>query len=193
MSRYANLTNLKLYLGLDSGTIDDALLQQSLDRAEAEIDAHTRRSFVGTAGTVYASRFEADRVQHSAFYLRQDLHTLTSLTLGNGQVVPIGSVWLEPREGPPYRIIRLHSAYVYTWNTDQDMIMAGTWGYGTIAPDDIQHATIRLAAQLYRQKDQSVTDTVGNDTLGVQSMPRGLPRDVYDILQKYRSRSGGAV
>lgn len=192
MPRYASLWETKRYLAID-GTTDDALIQESLVRAEALIDAHTRRAFVGTAGTRFFNRFTQDNIRNNAFYLAEDLFSLTALTLGNGQSVPVGSVWLEPRAGPPYRALRLRSSYVYTWNTDTDMEIVGTWGYGTIAPFDITQATIRLAAQVYRQKDQSVTDTVGNDALGVQQMPRGLPRDVYDILEKYRSRSGGAL
>jgi Phage gp6-like head-tail connector protein len=192
VSRYATLNELKRYLQI-SGTIDDALLQECLDRAEGVIDAHTRRAFVGTAGTRFFNRYESDRVRSNTFYLQEDLHTLTQLILGDGQNVPIGSVWLQPREGPPYRGVQLKSQYVYTWNTDQDMVMVGTWGVGTVAPPDIQHATIRQAMYEYRSKDVGPTDVIGNDTLGQQQAARGMPKDVYDILQKYRSRSGGVV
>jgi hypothetical protein len=198
MSRYVSLGTVKQYLGID-GTVDDALIQACIDRAESAIDSYTRRTFVGTTGTVYASRWEADRVRNNAFWLQEDLHTLISLTLGDGQSVPVGatgSVWLEPREGPPYRAIRLKSAYVYTWNTDQDMLIVGTWGYGTVPPDDIIQATIRTSAYYYRSKDSAPTsfDTgvIGNEALGQQQM-RGLPQDVIDILARYRSRSGGIV
>lgn len=190
--RYTDLHAVKRYLGI-AGTLDDALLMESINRAESAIDSFTRRNFLGTPGTAYASRWEAGRVVNNAFWLQEDLHTLTSLTLGDGQNVPMGSVWLEPREGPPYRAVRLRSSYVFTWNTDQDMILAGTWGYGTVPPDDVVQATIRLAAQHYRQKDATPQDVIGNEALGMQQSPRGLPSDVYDILQKYRSRSGGAV
>ena len=193
MSRYIGTTELKQYLGIAS-TTDDALLQACINRAESAIDNFTRRNFVGTPGTQYLSRYEQTRVVESGLYLQQDLHTLVSLTLGDGRNVPVGSAWLEPRIGPPYRIIRLKSAYsVYVWNTDQDMIIAGTWGFGTVPPDDIVQATVRLSAQTYRQKDAAVNDTVGFEAGGVQTMPRGLPQDVYDILCKYRSRTGGAV
>lgn len=193
MSRYCDLLSLKRYLGI-AGTLDDALLMESINRAESAIDSFTRRNFLGTPGTVYASRWEGGRVVNNAFWLQEDLHTLTSLTLGDGQSVPMGSVWLEPREGPPYRAVRLRSSYVFTWNTDQDMILAGTWGYGTVPPDDVVQATIRLAAYNYRSKDTGPSgDVIGNEALGMQQSPRGLPADVYDILQKYRSRSGGVV
>ena len=192
MARYCTLLKTKRYLGI-SGTADDALIMECIDRAEAAIDAYARRAFVGTHGTVFASRYEQNRVRQNAFYLTEDLFSLTALTLGDGQTVPVGSVWLEPREGPPYRVLRLRSAYVYTWNTDTDMQIVGTWGYGTVAPLDVQQAAIRLSVYNYRSKDASTTDVAGNETLGQQTIPRGLPLDVLDILKKYRSRSGGAV
>lgn len=200
MSRYVSLGTVKQYLGIEltgAGTIDDALIQACIDRAEAAIDSYTRRNFVGTTGTVYASRWEQDRVRNNAFWLQEDLHTLISLTLGDGQSVPVGatgSVWLEPREGPPYRAIRLKSAYVWSWNTDTDAVFVGTWGFSTVVPDDIVQATVRTAMKFYREKDQGgATEVVGNDALGQQTMPRGLPSDVVDILNKYKSRSGGVV
>jgi hypothetical protein len=126
--------------------------------------------------------------------MNHDIHTLVALTLGDGQSVPVGSVWLEPREGPPYRVLRLRSSYVYTWNTDQDMIISGTWGYGTVAPADVQQATARYATFLYRQKDVTPNDQIGYDQgAGVQPVGRGMPDDVRYLLSPYRSRSGGMI
>jgi hypothetical protein len=197
MSRYATLADLKGYLGLGTETDQDFLLQRCIDSAEAAIDAYCRRSFVGTPGTVYANRYEGDRIRNNTFWLQEDLFSLTSLTLGDGQSVPVGasgSVWLQPREGPPYRGIQLKSAFVFTWNTDQDMIIAGTWGMGTIAPWDIQQATLEYATDLYRAKDITPNDQIGYEQgAGVTPMARGMPDRVRWKLSPYRSRSGGVV
>ncbi len=205
MSRYTDLGALKEYLGIgtDAGTDGDWLLQQSIERAERAIDNYTRRTFVGTPGTVYYSRFYQTHLRGNDFYLDQDLHTLVSLTLGDGRTVPVdgtvpgsGSVWTEPRNaGPPYRVLRLKSAIgAYTWNTDQDMVVAGTWGFSTVAPDDIVQATTRYAAYLYRQKDVTPNDQIGYaEGPGVQPMGRGMPDDVRYLLSPYRSRTGGVV
>jgi len=193
MSRYITLARLKSYMGLGTETDADNVLQDCIDDAEMAITSYTRRNFVGTPGTVYVNRYEQDRVRENAFWLQEDLHTLTALTLGDGRVVPVGSVWLEPREGPPYRIMRLKSSYTYTWNTDQDMIVSGTWGYGTVAPADIQRATERYATFLFRQKDITPNDQIGFQEAGVQPMGRGMPDDVRYMLAPYRSRSGGAI
>jgi len=195
MSRYVSLTDLKEYLGLGTETDADGLLQQCLDRAERAIESYTRRNFVGTPGTNYYNRFEQETnlAPGGAFYLGEDLHTLAALTLGDGRVVPVGSVWLEPREGPPYRVLRLKSAYAYSWNTDQDMVVSGTWGYGTTPPDDVQQATVRYATYLYRQKDVTSNDQAGFQEGGQQPIAAGMPSDVRYLLAPYRSRSGGVV
>lgn len=197
MSMYVVLQDLRDYLGF-SGTLaqaQDGLLQDCINRAEGAIDAYTRRNFVGTAGTMFFSRYFQDRVVNQAFYLETDLHTLTSLTLGNGQSVPVGSTWLEPRNaGPPYRVIRLHSQYVYTWNTDTEMQVVGTWGYGTTPPEDIRQAAVRYSAWLFRQKDIGGVPEVSGFTEGGEvQFPRGIPDDVRYLLSPYRSRSGGRV
>jgi hypothetical protein len=194
VSRYADLPALKGYLGLGTETDQDFLLQACLDAAESGIDDYTRRSFVGTAGTHYASRWEQNRVVNNTFWLQEDLHTLVSLTLGDGQSVPVGSVWLIPREGPPYRGVQLKSSYVYTWNTDQDMVIAGTFGYGTVAPAIIQQATLEYATHLYRSKDITPNDQIGYEQgAGVQPVGRGMPDGVRWKIHPYKSKTGGAV
>jgi hypothetical protein len=194
MSRYAQLWNLKGYMGLGTETDQDWLLQQCLDNAEGAIDEYCRRSFVGTPGTVYANRFEQDRVRNNTFWLQEDLHTLVSLTLGDSQSVPLGSIWLQPREGPPYRGIQLKSSFVYTWNTDQDMVIAGTWGVGTVAPYAVQQATLEYATFLFRGKDITPNDQIGYEQgAGVTPMSRGMPDGVRWKLSPWRSRTGGAI
>ncbi len=197
MPRYTTLADVRDYIGF-SGTLgqaQDGLIQDCINRAESAIDSYTRRNFAGTTGTAYYSRYFQDRVRDQAFYLDQDLISLTSLTNGDGQAIPVGSVWLEPRNvGPPYRMLRLHSAYVYVWSTDADVIVSGTWGYSATAPEDIQQAAVRYASWLYRQKDiGGVPESSGFPEAGESQFPRGIPDDVRYLLAPFRSRSGGVV
>lgn len=196
MSRYASLEDLREYVSSTGiiGTVNDGLMQDSLDLAESSIDDYTRRNFVGTAGTVYVNRYAQRLVRGQALYLEQDLHTLISITNGDGANIPVGSAWLEPRNaGPPYRIVRLKSSVVWVWNTDSDVIIAGTFGFGTVPPAAIARATVRLAAWHYRAKDLGIGDTTGMTDAGEVQYPQGMPQDVKQLLSPYRSRSGGAV
>lgn len=207
MSNYAGTPQLINYMfgtlttgtiGAIGGTLTPSvlqLMQDSLDEAESAINDYTRRQFVGTAGTVYYNRYETHLVQRQTLYLRQDIHTLVSLTNGDQTVIPVGSVWLEPRNsGPPYRLLRLHSPYVYVWNTDSDVIVAGTFGFSTVPPAAIARACVELAAYNYRLKDTSAPNmTAGMEAAGEIQYPKSMPDYVRDKLNPYRSRSGGVV
>ena len=204
MGRYLGTSQLYAYLFGTAGTIasgggsisadQQSLLGSAILEAESFIDGYTRRNFLGTAGTYYVNRFGGERVLGPALYLTKDLFNLGSAINGDGAVIPTGSVWLEPRnEGPPYRIVRLKSSYVWTWNTDADLILVGTFGYGTTPPADVVGATKQLAAYYYKLKDTGVGDVAGFTEGGEVTIPKGLPDTVKIILEKYRSRSGGAI
>lgn len=206
MSNYAGTPQLINYMfgTLTTGTIGAIggtltlstlqLMQDSLDQSESVINDYTRRNFAGTAGTVYVNRFSQRFVQNQAMYLQNDIHTLVSLQNGDGQNIPVGSVWLEPRNaGPPYRLLRLHSAYVYVWNTDSDVIVGGTFGFSTVPPAAIKSATVRLAAYYYRLKDVGPADVSGQTDAGEVVYPLGMPKDIAVMLAPYRSKSGGVV
>lgn len=197
MGRYLGTTDF-LYYAYGTGAIADGtqqfLINQAINNAEAAIDNYTRRNFAGTTGTVYYSRFDDWRARPGgALYLHADLYAPVAIQMGNSQDIPLGSVWLEPRDaGPPYRIIRLRSTYVWQWNTDQDMWISGTWGFSATAPADIVQATLRAAKYLYDLKDQSgYTNVTGFDQAGQQTTLSGLPDDVRYVLSPYRSRTGG--
>lgn len=204
MGRYLGTAELQAYLWGTTGTVaqgggtitatQQSLMGSAILEAESAIDSHTRRNFAGTAGTILLSRYESGNAIGPTMYLTRDLHTLVGIVNGDGQIIPVGSVWLEPgNEGPPYRIIRLKSSYAWIWNTDSDVIISGTWGYGTIPPADIVGATKQLAAYLFRLKDQGPGGVTGFSEAGEPVYPPGMPDTVRVILEKYRSRSGGAV
>ena len=193
--RYIGLDDLRDYLSNSGelGTWQDGLLTDCILRAEGAIDTYTRRVFAGAPGTVYYSRYMADRVRGNAFYLDRDLYALDGVINGDGAPIPVGSCWTEPRNaGPPYRLVRLKSSYVYTWNTDSDVTFYGTWGFSLHAPADIQQATVRYSAYLFKQKDVGVSDVAGAPEMGEVTYKRGMPDDVRYLLEPYRSRTGGA-
>ena len=73
------------------------------------------------------------------------------------------------------------------WDGDGEVVVTGRWAYSVTAPDDIRHATVRLAAYLYRQKDNAAGDldrtvVVGGTTI----LPAVFPHDVERMLRPYR-------
>lgn len=205
MSRYCGTNDLINYqfgtlagtIGAIGGTITPSmrqLMQDSLDEAESAINDYTRRNFAGTAGTIYVNRYSQRFVVSQAMYLENDLFSLISLQNGDSQNIPVGSVWLEPRNaGPPYRIVRLMSGYVYTWNTDSDVIVTGTFGFSTVPPAAISRACVELGAWYYRLKDTGPDTTAGLSAAGEVQYPKAIPDHIMGKIDKYRSRSGGVV
>lgn len=196
--RYVTLDELRDYLSSQNtlGTTQDGLLQECIFRAESAINDYTRRNFLGTAGTYYVNRWSACDMRGPALYLDKDIHTLAGVVNGDGQTIPVGSVWLEPRNaGPPYRVLRLKSSYAWVWSTDTDVIISGTFGYGTSVPDIVKQAVIRTAAYYFRGKDSGFgpTDVAGFTEGGEVPVTQGIPQDVRWQLAPYRSRSGGAI
>jgi dipeptidyl aminopeptidase/acylaminoacyl peptidase len=180
---YATIFELKSYLAIADGG-DDLLLMELLDRASAAIDAYTGRNFAAGYGTRY---YNTDAVDKDVLSLDGDLYAATTITNGEGKTIT--AYWLLPRNvGPPYHQIRLKSASDYSWDfgADGEVEVYGLWGYSREPPDDIIHACIRLAAYYYRQKDAQVFDVTALPEQGIITVPKGMPADVRQLLDRYR-------
>ncbi len=180
---YATIFELKSYLAIADGG-DDLLLMELLDRASAAIDAYTGRRFEASYGTHY---YDMAAVDGDTLMLDGDLYSAITIINGEGQT--ISQYWLLPRNlGPPYYKIKLKDASDYSWAFDADgeVEVYGLWGYSAEPPDDIVHACIRLAAYYYRQKDAQVFDVTALPEQGIITVPKGMPADVRQLLDRYR-------
>lgn len=184
---YVTLANVKAYVGI-SATTDDNLLTSTISRAAQVIDVYTGRHFEAETLTRY---FHIEDTDGQYLWLSgYDLLTVTTLTNGNAVALTSADYRLEPRNETPKWAIRLDSdkSWEFT-DADSEISVAGTWGWSTTAPADIQHACIRLTAFFYRQKDNSADidrPIVTGD--GVTIMPSALPEDVTKLLAPYRRR-----
>ena len=191
---YATLANTRTYLGL-SATTDDSLITALIARAQSIIDRYTGRTFEAATQTRYFLRGSVDRIDRSLLVLNADLLSVTTLTNGDDAATVIGSgdYWLWPFEAAsdssPYWGIKLKedaTSDAWEFDTDGRVSILGTWGYSTTAPSAIEHATIRLAGFLYRQKDAQVFETTADPVTGQMIIPPGMPKDVRLILDGYR-------
>lgn len=186
---YTTVSLLKTYLGATTSN-DDTLLTALIARAQAIIDAYCQRTFEASANT--SKTFDADRDTDGAWlYLDEDLASINTVTNGDGDVLTASTEYMtEPRNRTPYFAIKLisQSGLSWTWTTapENAITISGKWAYSTTAPDDIVHATLRLAAYLYRQRDNAADLDrpmyVGNATI----LPSQLPSDIKTILAPYR-------
>lgn len=185
---YAELYEVKQYLGISDETSDDGLLGGLISRAQSIIESYTGRVFEAITATKYFSNASIEgRYLHLWGY---DLLTVTTLKYDSGTVIASGDYRLEPRNETPKWKIRLDGDTSWDFDdSDSEISVAGTWGYTATPPDAIKHACIRLVAFLYRQKDTSADldrPLVTGD--GVTIMPSNLPSDVKALLDGYRRR-----
>jgi uncharacterized phiE125 gp8 family phage protein len=184
---YITIAELKDYLGISTAT-DDSILTSLIERAQGVIEAYTGRKFEASTATRY---FTNQSIEGRWLYLwGYDLLTVTTLTNGDGTEIAAANYRLEPRNETPKWAIRLDEDYTWEFDdSDDEISIAGTWGYTATPPNDIVHATIRLTAFLYRQKDTSADidrPFVTGD--GVTIMPSQIPNDVKAILDQYKRR-----
>lgn len=186
---YATLAQLKTHLAITTAT-DDALLTDLLTRATAIIEQMTRKTFTAPAAT--ARQFGRElmlwdaQLQRDYLLLQSGVYVaqLVSAADGDGAAIPLTEIDTHPPD-PPYTVLARKDA---RWcSASQQATVTARWGYSINPPDDIIHATIRLAAWLYRQRgtaNDPDRPTVAEH--GLVLLPSALPDDVRAILERYR-------
>ena len=195
---YPEVEHVKAYLrantqqALPSG--DDELLGSLLASAIAFCEGPEgagRRFQVTTDST---RRFDALRDVDQGLrrlWLDEDLCAITSITNGDGIVVPSDQYVTDPRNETPYYSITLKLSSDVVWTYDDEpegaIAVVGRWGYSTQAPSDVAQAVLRHAVWMYRQRSS------GNGEIdrpivadGVTIMPSAVPADVMAVYRSYR-------
>lgn len=184
MGRYASTADVLEWIGTDS-TVENSLIDRLIDAAEAEIDIFCRRRFDAYTDTRLFNRFYRGRTSEQLF-VDDDLIAVDTLVNGSGATIPNSGYWLEPRNDPPYGWIRLKSQYVFTYNTDSDIVVAGTWGYAATVLPQVKQVTIELTEYLYRLRDTSTFNVSALPEVGQITVPQGWPTHVSINLSPIR-------
>jgi len=211
---YTTLAELKIYLDISTGTTgDDDLLERFLTVAQQEIEDITGTVFESSAATrVYKSDALRDIPVGSqvtnpslpgggvggfswdwpgsgvrgyrVLKLDRDLLSITTLTNGDTNTISSTGYWLEPRNDPPYRYIRLRTSEQWAFETDGEISILGVWGKSTAPSASIVQANLELAAYLYKAKDSQIFDVTATPELGIITVPKGFPQHVRVILEQ---------
>jgi hypothetical protein len=190
---YTTAALLKTYLGVTSAT-DDTLLTALIARAQSAIDHYTGRTFEASADSTRKFTVGVD-TDGRMLYFDEDCAAITTVTTnaddGSGGTTIANTYYVtHPRNRTPYYAIEILSSADYSWEYTNDptagITVTGKWAFSTAAPDDIVHATLRLAGYYYRQKDAGVFDTTAIPDVGIIQIPQGIPKDVQMILNPYR-------
>ncbi len=193
---YLSTATLKTYLGISS-TADDVLLASCISRAQSMIDRHCDRRFEAAADTTRKFTVGKDTAG-DVLTFDDDLAQITSIVTnadGGAEAVTLATTDYVtlPRNDTPYYGVRILASSAEAWDYTDDpengITVTGRWAWSVSAPDDIVQACLRLAAWLYRQKDNNAdADRPLMTGDGVTIMPSRLPNDVVSMLEPYRRR-----
>jgi hypothetical protein len=186
--QYISVADVKLELDPTSamGTASDTLISGYIDQAQAWIEAVTFRRFQASTATRY---YRQEQVAGKRLFLDDDLLTVTQLVNGNEGTVSSSNYWLQPRnDGPPYQWLELKSSEVWTFDTDGEIAVTGTWGYSATVNESIQRGMTRLVAWMYRSR----TNSIGSNSAtlftadGAAVAPTSLPKEIGSFVQPFR-------
>ncbi len=191
---YATLAQVKAALRI-TDSVDDALLETSIEAASREIDGYCQRVFYSTTAT---------RVYNPAntfLTLTDDIVSVTTLkTSSDG--VSYDQTWsasdyqLEPLNGvvggieQPYTEVRAIGSQVFpiwsvtgTYTNKAGVQIAGVFGWSSV-PTAIKQATILLSMRQFKRYD-SPLGVAGFGDLGVMRVGRVDP-DVESLLMPFK-------
>lgn len=204
---YVSLADMLGYLNVQTtpSPAQQALLQSDLAAAQTEIERYCHRRFEAPADQTrsydatdlqeerrrYGHQFSWDtvpfHVNQQVLVVHDDLLSITTLTNGDGTVIPSGGYVLLPRNAPaqgePYAKLALTSAYAWQLGQDQVLQITGRFAWSLTAPDAIVVATKMLAAYYWHQRDAQTSDVIQLPDGSIQ-VPKGFPANVKLLLDK---------
>jgi hypothetical protein len=195
---YATLAEVKLAARIQD-TIDDALLELSIESASRDIDAYTERVFFSTGATAVTRIY----IPQDLYLLETDdiisVNTIKSDSTGEGG---FDLTWdeadyqLEPLNGiaggitTPFTRIRAVGSKLWPIYEPRDINagqasvqITGVFGFASI-PIAVKQATVLAALRAYKRYE-SPTGVLGFSDMGVVRVGR-LDPDVQRLIDPYR-------
>lgn len=187
---YCTLAEVKAAMRL-TDSVDDTLIENSIEGASRRIDGYCGRFFFQTAKTVtfYANnsyRLQTPDLASSTLTLKTDNDgTGTYLTTWTA----VTDYTLEPLDaglqGRPYRAIGATGGKTFPlWTAPSapSVQIAGTWGWPAV-PDDVREACVLLTMRQFARYNAAL------GVLGFADMAitvRAVDPDVRDLLTPYK-------
>ena len=196
---YCSLEDVKAAARI-TDSIDDSLLELSIESASREIDSYTERVFYSTGGTPVARVYIPQDI-----YLVEtdDIISVTSIksdSAGDGTfdvTWTVSDFQLEPLNGRAGGIdtpaTRIRAIGDYLWpvyeprnvNSNQASVqVTGVFGFATV-PTAVRQATILSALRQYKRYE-SPTGVLGFSDIGAVRVGTKLDPDVERLIQPYR-------
>jgi hypothetical protein len=196
---YATLADVKLAARIPtSDTIDDALLELSIESASREIDSYTERVFFSSSpqSRVYVPR-------SSTICETDDIVSLTTLKVSTGadgvfdETLTAPDFQLEPLNGiaggitTPFTQVRAVGDFFFPVYQPRNIPsgratvqITGVFGFASI-PIAIRQATVLASLRAYKRYE-SPTGVLGFSDTGVVRVGTRLDPDVQRLIDPYR-------
>ena len=196
---YCSLADVKAAARI-TDSIDDTLLELSIESASREIDSYTERVFYSTGGTPVARVY----IPQDIYLVETDdiisVTTVKSDSAGDGTfdiTWTVTDFQLEPLNGRAGGIdtpaTRIRAIGDYLWpvyeprnvNSNQASVqVTGVFGFATV-PTAVRQATILSALRQYKRYE-SPTGVLGFSDIGAVRVGTKLDPDVERMIQPYR-------
>ncbi len=196
---YASLAEFRALPDITSDDpIDDAFIEDLLDRASRDIDGYCQTWFYAATQTL-----TFDLPSKRRLYLDHPLLTVDILTNGDGNVIPASEFYLWPYNTPSHSYLELYPISIYYWlpsltKLDRGVVsIAGTWGQVDRSDTDpnslpiiqaTKSACLEIALSAYKQRYGVGVEGIAKVTgAGVVITPQGIPAKARRLLEPLRS------
>jgi len=195
---YCTLADVKASLRI-TDSIDDALIENSINAASRMIDQYCNRYFYsGSPGEV--RYFKATDAYNCWI---DDCQTITQLATAQSNPITFNQIWASTDyqtipantygNGSYSPITGLTAVYNYffpTWQESNLVQVTGTFGWSSI-PDPIKFATIIQASRLFKRLE-SPLGVAGVSDMGIMRVGSNIDGDVAQLINPFRLLRTGA-
>lgn len=188
---YCTLLEAQQYLnpkGLSTNAVDDNIIELMIGTASRYIEGQTYDVWYPTTATHY---FDVPKKQFDILFFDDTLNAITTVTNGDGSVIPSTAYVTYPANQYPKYGMQLLANSGTGWlmkngSPQQAISVLGSWGNATV-PDDIKTACLQIAVAMYKRRTGE--NTTGKTIItsgGVVVMPEDVPSIAADIISNHR-------
>jgi len=195
---YCTLADVKAALRI-TDTVDDSLIENSINSASRMIDQYCNRYFYSTsAGEVrYFKALDAfncwiddcqtitevrtaqsNPITYNQIWSSTDFQTIPANTYANGAFAPITG------------LIAVYNYFFPTWQESNLVKVTGTWGWPSV-PEPIKFACIIQASRLFKRLE-SPLGVAGVSDMGIMRVGSSIDGDVAQLINPFRLLRTGA-
>jgi hypothetical protein len=165
-------------------TTPDAVITQLINAVSLKLDQWHNLPTGGFAVSADTTRYYGyNYIARGKLYLDMPCLSVTTLTNGDGGVIPSNGYRLHPRNESRKHFIELLSSYGWGFTTDGEIIVVGKFGYSTTVPDNITEACAMWSAYLLKRYQGALQDATANQELGQLIYSEAIPKQVLALLR----------